>query len=111
MPAAEKLENIGRIEISRWIDELEEHSLELEKAKEQFQEIVEDFEKIQNVAAKKALNKQQQEELTEIKTLLVAAENTVKLKQRMLEEGLGSLADAEVSVRYLSNSHQPSSAS
>ena len=88
------------MEISRWIDELEQHAQELEKAKLQFQDIVEDFHKIQNIAAKKALSKQQQEELAEIKALLVGAENAVKQKQRALEDGLGSLADAEVICIY-----------
>ena len=94
VPAAERLEEIARIEISRWIDALEEMSQSLEKAQLEYHEMREELEYVQS----KSLGtnaKKNEKQLRELKAVVNHAESLVREKQRNLQDTLVCLSDAE----------------
>lgn len=91
VPAAERLEEIARVEISRWIDELEMCGEALEKARLEYHEMRDELEYLQA----KGINKKNEKQLRELRSVVNHAESLVREKQRSLEDGLECLSDAE----------------
>lgn len=85
IPAAERLEEIAKLEISRWIDELETQSGLLDVARQEYQKLRGDFAKVQNNRTK----------AMEMRPMINIAETKVRECQRRVEDALGSLSDAE----------------
>ena len=95
VPAAERLEEIARVEISRWIDELHVFGEALEKARLEYLEMREELEYLQS----KGVNKKNEKQLRELKSVVNHAESLVREKQHELENGLLCLSDAEALLK------------
>lgn len=91
MPAAERLEEIARIEISRWIEELDICSTALEEARGEYAEMRDELETIML----KGVTKRNEKQLRELRSVVNHAEGAVRAKQKALEDALLSLEDAE----------------
>jgi len=91
MPAAERLEEIARIEISRWIEELDKSSTQLEEARKEYAEMRDELETIML----KGVNKRNEKQLRELRSVVNHTEGSVRAKQKQLEDALLSLEDAE----------------
>lgn len=99
MPAAERLMEIAKIEVARWIEELDTRSQELEKQRKQYNDLRVDLEKTQALLEKARGNQQAkalQGEIAELRQVINAAESEVRTAQRHLEEAIACLDDAEV---------------
>ena len=94
MPAAARLEEIARIEISRCVDELDVQGQELEKAREEFHDITVDLAKLYEKAEKQN-SKNIQRQIQDLKSMLQNAEQVVKQNQENVQKGINVLSDAE----------------
>jgi len=94
MPAAARLEEIARIEISRCVDELDLQGQELEKAREEFHDITIDLAKLYEKAEKQN-SKNIQKQIQDLKSMLYSAEKAVKQNQENVQKGIDVLSDAE----------------
>ena len=94
MPAAERLEEISRIEISRWIEELDTRGTELENARKEYNEMRDEFEHMM-IKNQGNTNKRNEKQLRELRSVVNHAEGLVREKQKQLEEALSGLEDAE----------------
>eukprot|EP01038_Epipyxis_sp_PR26KG_P005892 gene5892-8130_t len=95
IPAAERLEEFARIEISRSIDELEKLSEELIKMRLEYKEMKDDFEN-QVLEANNSKNKAaMQRELNEMKSMVNVAETCMREAQTKAENALEDLLDSE----------------
>ena len=97
MPAAGRLEEIARIEISRWVEDLGERSQELEESRGEYQEMREEYEFIltKGEGMTGAQQKRNEKQVREMRAVVNHAEGTVREKQKALEEALSGLEDAE----------------
>ena len=91
MPAAERLEEIARIEISRWIEELDTCSTKLEESRREYAEMRDELETIML----KGVNKRNEKQLRELRSVVNHAEGMVRERQKLLENAVQSLEDAE----------------
>lgn len=97
MPAAGRLEEIARIEISRWVEDLGDRSQELDEARSEYQEMREEYEFVlhKGEGMTGAQQKRNEKQLREMRAVVNHAEGAVREKQSALEEALCGLEDAE----------------
>lgn len=96
IPAAERLEEFARIEISRAIKEVDDFCVEMEKARADYIEMKVDTEQFENASASMSMTaKAREDQLTEMKELVVIAESNMKDKMRQVETAIEGLLDAE----------------
>jgi len=91
VPAAERLEEISKVEIGRWVDECGERGEALDKARSEYAEMREELEYLLS----KGINKKNEKQLRELRSVVNHAESLVRERQRAVEEAIGCLADAE----------------
>ena len=91
MPAAERLEEIARIEISRWIEELDTCSKQLEESRKEYAEMRDELE----VMMEKGITKRNEKQLRELRSVVNHAESSVRTRQKALEDALLALEDSE----------------
>ena len=92
MPAAERLEDIARIEMGRLIDIIDHQSSQMDLIRREYCEIKEEAEALANKPSSKEKDKQ----LMQFKSMINVAETRVKEKQKELQSSLSDLTDAEV---------------
>jgi hypothetical protein len=97
MPAAGRLEEIARIEISRWIEDLSSCTESLEEARGEYQEMRDEYEFILEKGAglSGAQQKRNEKQLREMRAVVNHAESTVRERQKALQDALEGLEDAE----------------
>ena len=100
IPAAERLEEFARIEVSRSIEELDRTGLEMENMRLEYREMKNDFDEVaQEIAlaeARGTIDKAKQRRLQEMRSMVSVAETRMREAQRKVQEALDSLGDAEV---------------
>ena len=89
-PAADRLEEIARVEISRWIDELEKKRFILDNARDEYIELRNHLEELVAQGGTKL------SEISEVRSMLNITETELKIKQKEVEDTLTGLLDAEV---------------
>lgn len=92
LPAAERLEEIARVEMGRWIDTADKKGKDLDKARVDYNQVRKELEDKQASSTGKANAKA----IMELRSMVNIAETTVREKQRDLEEVIDRLMDAEV---------------
>ena len=97
LPAAGRLEEIARIEIARWVEELGKRSEELDESRSEYQEMREEYEFVLQKGAGVGAAQQQRNEkqLRELRAVVNHAESLVREKQNALEDALHGLEDSE----------------
>jgi len=90
-PAAERLEEIARVELARWIEHTVRQGQDLRKARDDFLAVKMELE--ERLAREAPLK-----ELNELRSVLNVAETTVRQAQKEVQECLDNMYDAEVRV-------------
>lgn len=100
IPAAERLEEFARIEVSRCIEELDRCGLEMENMRLEYREMKADFDEVAHDLAlaeeRGTIDKAKQRRLQEMRSMVSVAETRMREAQRKMQEALDSLGDAEV---------------
>jgi hypothetical protein len=89
-PAADRLEEIARVEISRWIDELDHKRVALDSHRDEYAEVRRMLEE------KLAMGNAKASDVSELRSILNVSETELKKHQKEVEETLQGLMDAEV---------------
>lgn len=100
IPAAERLEEFARIEVSRSIDELDRGSMEMENMRLEYREMKADFDEVAHelaqAEARGTIDKAKQRRAQEMRSMVSVAETRMREAQRKVQEALDSLGDAEI---------------
>lgn len=100
IPAAERLEEFARIEVSRSIDELDKTGLEMENMRLEYREMKTDYEEVaQELAqaeARGTIDKAKQRRAQEMRSMVSVAETRMREAQRKVQDALEGLGDAEI---------------
>jgi hypothetical protein len=95
IPAAERLEDFARIEISRAIKELDDCCAEMEKARLDYAEMKADTDAFENANSSTLNRKGREAQLKEMKELVVIAESRLKDTMGSVDKAMEGLQDAE----------------
>jgi hypothetical protein len=100
IPAAERLEEFARVEVSRSIDELDKSGLEMENMRLEYREMKVDYDEVAHelaqAEARGTIDKAKQRRLQEMRSMVSVAETRMREAQRKVQEALDGLGDAEI---------------
>lgn len=94
-PSADKLEDLAKVEICQWVDESDKRGVALENARLNFNDLKEELQrKVSN-----GVNKSNQKQVMELRSILNIAETEVRTNQKIVQEAMDNLIDAEALLR------------
>lgn len=93
MPAAERLEEIARLEMGRLIDVIDHQAVQMDIVRREYVEIKEELTTLQDSEGQ---GKEREKQIALLKSMVNVSETRVKEKQKDLQNSLSDLNDAEV---------------